>query len=114
MGVVLYEMVAGRPPFAASDNQAAVWAIQFQEPEPLTALRSGVPLELERITQKAMARNLPPPRSSRAVCGSGTAATETILVPGFMILNILSKVAPPMRSRPASKSFPIPERSSVV
>jgi len=57
LGVVLYEMIAGRLPFPASDNQALVWAIQLREPEPLTGLRSGIPLALDRIVQKAMAKD---------------------------------------------------------
>lgn len=57
LGVVMYEMILGRPPFATSDNQAAAWAIQFQEPGPLTDRRSGIPLTLERIIAKALAKD---------------------------------------------------------
>ncbi|HKH47581.1 MAG TPA: protein kinase [Thermoanaerobaculia bacterium] len=57
LGVVLYEMIAGRPPFRAGDDQTTAWVIQFQQPEPLTALRTGVPMELERIVMKAMAKD---------------------------------------------------------
>jgi len=55
-GVVLYEMIAGRLPFHADHDQAIMYMILNQEPEPLTGLRTGVPMELERIADKAMAK----------------------------------------------------------
>ena len=57
LGVVLYEMVSGRLPFGGDAPPAVIFAILHQEPEPLTALRSGVPLELDRIVVKALAKN---------------------------------------------------------
>lgn len=57
LGVVLYEMTAGSTPFPAEYEQALFYAIQNEDPEPLTALRSGVPMELERITFKCMAKD---------------------------------------------------------
>ncbi|HLE57225.1 MAG TPA: serine/threonine-protein kinase, partial [Rhodothermia bacterium] len=53
-GVVLYEMIAGRPPFRSDYEQALVYSILNEEPEPLTGLRSNVPMELERIVTKAL------------------------------------------------------------
>ena len=44
LGVVLYEMVSGQLPFGGDTAPAAIFAILHKEPEPLTALRSGVPL----------------------------------------------------------------------
>ena len=54
LGVVLYEMVVGRPPFRGDYEQAVVYSILNEEPEPLTALRTGVPMEMERIVGKCM------------------------------------------------------------
>ncbi len=56
LGVVLYEMIAGATPFPAEYEQALFYAIVHEEPEPLTALRTGVPMELERIVSKCMAK----------------------------------------------------------
>jgi TolB-like protein len=56
LGVVLYEMVAGRRPFEGDFENAVVYAITNEDPQPLTSLRSGVPLELERIVAKALAK----------------------------------------------------------
>jgi eukaryotic-like serine/threonine-protein kinase len=55
-GVVLYEMIAGSLPFSADLDQATMYLIVNQEPKPLTGVRTGVPIELERIASKAMAK----------------------------------------------------------
>ena len=57
LGVVIYEMVSGRLPFQAEREQATLYAIATEEPEPITAQRAGVPLELDRIVGKAMAKS---------------------------------------------------------
>ena len=57
LGVVIYQMVTGRLPFEGEREQAVLYAIASEEPEPPTALRSGVPLELDRIVSKAMAKS---------------------------------------------------------
>jgi tetratricopeptide (TPR) repeat protein len=58
LGVVLYEMVTGQRPFRGDYDQAIVHAILSDEPEPMTGLRTGVPMELERITRKALAKRV--------------------------------------------------------
>jgi serine/threonine-protein kinase len=55
--VVLYEMVAGRLPFGADYEQAVVYSILHEDPEPLTSVRTGVPLELERIVTKCLMKD---------------------------------------------------------
>ena len=54
LGVVLYEMVTGRPPFRADENQALIFSILNDEPDPPTAVRSGVPIELERLIARCL------------------------------------------------------------
>lgn len=56
LGVVLYEMVTARLPFPADHDAALVHAIIHIEHEPITAVRAGVPLELDRIVDKALAK----------------------------------------------------------
>ncbi len=56
LGIVLYEMLAGSPP-SAGDNEAAVaHSILYEEPEPITARRSRLPMRLERVIDKALAK----------------------------------------------------------
>ncbi len=57
VGVVLYEMIAGRLPFQSAYSEAIVYSILNEEPPPLTSLRSDVPMELERIVNKCLAKN---------------------------------------------------------
>ena len=56
LGVVLYEMITGRQPFRGDYEQAVMYSILNERPEPITALRTGVPLELERVTNKCLAK----------------------------------------------------------
>ena len=56
LGVVIYEMVTGRPPFAGERTEAVLHAIVHEDATPITALRVGVPIDLDRIVGKAMAR----------------------------------------------------------
>ena len=56
LGVVLYEMVAGRPPFQREHGDALVHAILREAPTALTGLRTGIPLDLERVVTRALSK----------------------------------------------------------
>ena len=57
LGVVLYEMVSGKNPFGGDYEQAVVYSIMNEAPEPLTAVRTGVPKQLEWIVEKCLAKS---------------------------------------------------------
>jgi len=57
LGIVIYEMIAGRLPFTAEYEQAAVYSILNEDPEPLTALRSGVPMDMEYVVNKLLSKD---------------------------------------------------------
>ncbi len=57
LGVVLYELVAGRAPFEGATTGAVLAAILNQEPLPLLRYSRAVPSELERIVEKALQKN---------------------------------------------------------
>ena len=57
IGVVVFEMISGRPPFSTEYEQAALYSILNEDPEPLTALRTGVPFELERLVMKCLMKD---------------------------------------------------------
>ncbi|MBT8400368.1 MAG: serine/threonine-protein kinase [Rhodothermia bacterium] len=54
LGVVLYEMISGRNPFSADYEQAVVYSILNVEPEPLTAVRTGVPMAVESVVERLL------------------------------------------------------------
>jgi serine/threonine-protein kinase len=56
LGAVLYEMVSGQSPFRGDTDAAVVHSILHEDPEPVTALRAGLPLELDRVIAKALAK----------------------------------------------------------
>ncbi len=57
LGVVLHNMITGLLPFKGDYQQAVEYAIINENPEAITCLRTGVPMELERIVNKALAKN---------------------------------------------------------
>ena len=57
LGVVLYEMVTGQQPFRGHYDKAVMYSITNEEPEPMTGLRTGVPMELELLVNKCLAKD---------------------------------------------------------
>jgi serine/threonine protein kinase/tetratricopeptide (TPR) repeat protein len=57
LGVVLYEMLTSRRPFASDYEQALVYSILNEDPKPIRDLRPEVPDVLEKICRRAMAKN---------------------------------------------------------
>jgi serine/threonine-protein kinase len=57
LGVVLYEVLTGRPPFAADTEVATAMAHVHAEPLKPRQLRAGIPRGLEAIVARAMAKD---------------------------------------------------------
>ena len=57
LGVVVYEMVSGQLPFRGEVEAAVTYSIVNEEPEPLTGLRTGVPIELDQLVTKVLAKS---------------------------------------------------------
>ncbi len=56
-GVVLYEMLAGRMPFAGETTSDVMAAILKNEPAPLAGSVSDIPRDLERLVNKCLRKN---------------------------------------------------------
>jgi non-specific serine/threonine protein kinase len=57
LGVVLYEMLSARLPFEADYEQALVYSILNEEPEPLANFRQDVPQALQRVVSKVLEKD---------------------------------------------------------
>jgi eukaryotic-like serine/threonine-protein kinase len=57
LGVVIYEMVAGRAPFEGETSSDVMSFILHKEPGPLARYTPDVPAELERIVAKALTKD---------------------------------------------------------
>jgi serine/threonine protein kinase/Tfp pilus assembly protein PilF len=56
-GVVLYELLSGRTPFAGETTSDTISAILNNEPEPIAASRPETPAELQRIVSKTLRKD---------------------------------------------------------
>jgi TolB-like protein/Tfp pilus assembly protein PilF/predicted Ser/Thr protein kinase len=57
LGVVLFEMLTGRRPFAGEYDQAVIYSILNDAHPHVTGVRTGIPIELERIIDKCLEKN---------------------------------------------------------
>jgi eukaryotic-like serine/threonine-protein kinase len=56
LGCVLYEMIAGVPPFQGATAESLLRQQLLESPRPLAAFRAGVPPEFERAVARALAK----------------------------------------------------------
>lgn len=54
LGVVLYEMLAGRRPFPRRESREVIVSILEREPEPIGSVRDGLPRALQEIVAKSL------------------------------------------------------------
>ncbi|GAA5005601.1 serine/threonine-protein kinase [Streptomyces siamensis] len=56
LACVVYEMLAGGPPFIRDEDIALLWAHQYDQPPPLSERRPGAPPGLDDVLAKALAK----------------------------------------------------------
>ena len=57
LGVILYELIAGRQPFRGDSNAATSRNILDVDPEPIARYKSGASAELQRVISKSLAKD---------------------------------------------------------
>ena len=57
LGVVMYQLLAGRLPFLAGNTASMAYQIVHTDPEPPSTYRLGLPSELDAIVMRAIARD---------------------------------------------------------
>ncbi|MEU0785772.1 serine/threonine-protein kinase [Streptomyces sp. NPDC006173] len=57
LGCVVYETMAGRPPFQRDDDMALLWAHQYDQPPALTTKRPDIPVAVDAVLAKALAKS---------------------------------------------------------
>ena len=91
LGVVLYEMLAGRRPFVGGNGAAIVYAVLHEDPEPLANLRPDVPAEIERILSRLLAKD---PEQRPAGAAALTDLRSAQSQPAMSAMGSLSLAAP--------------------
>jgi serine/threonine-protein kinase len=79
VGVILYEALSGRRAFTGKNPRDVVVAVLMRPPPPLRAIRPDIPLELDRIVMRAMAREPSARYASAAQFQEGLLAAKAAL-----------------------------------
>jgi serine/threonine protein kinase/tetratricopeptide (TPR) repeat protein len=57
LGILLYEMLTGQHPFKGSYDQAIIYSIMNEEPQPVSLILKETPFKLEKIVAKSLRKN---------------------------------------------------------
>ncbi|MGW3679972.1 serine/threonine-protein kinase [Streptomyces prasinus] len=79
LACVVHETLAGHPPFRRDDDMALLWAHQYDEPPPLTAVRPDLAPRTDAVLAKALAKS---PDDRYASCLDLVAALRTAVTGG--------------------------------
>jgi len=79
-GAILYRAVTGRKPFEGLDPMATLTAVLVQEPQRPTAIDPSIPLTLELVIQRAMAKKPADRYATMAEFDQELAAFDTAIV----------------------------------
>ncbi|WP_369387102.1 serine/threonine-protein kinase [Streptomyces sp. CG1] len=78
LACVVYESLAGRPPFQREDDMALLWAHQFDDPPPPSEACPGLPPAVDPVFAQALAKS---PDARHATCLAFVAALRAAMAP---------------------------------
>ncbi|KUN19934.1 serine/threonine protein kinase [Streptomyces antibioticus] len=91
---VVYETLAGRPPFRRDDDMALLWAHQYDEPPPLTEARPDLPPAADTVLATSLAKS---PDDRYGTCLTFVSALRTAMTgnrpPGHAPTQVAVRVA---------------------
>ncbi|MBN1652722.1 MAG: protein kinase [Deltaproteobacteria bacterium] len=116
MGVVLFEMLANRIPFEATNYPLLVMKIMNEQPPSLMGLRSDIPPELDQVVQRALSRKRDARFSSMADFAEALAPFSNSSVPQLTQSGVVLRETPwpPVWERSASRASPSFLRNSLL
>ena len=58
LGVVMYQLLAGRLPFLGTNNYSMIYHIINSDPPPPSEFRTGIPAQVDRVAKRALEKDL--------------------------------------------------------
>jgi YVTN family beta-propeller protein len=107
LGCVLYECLAGEPPFARESEVATLWAHVNEPPHALSAARPELGGEIDSVLARALAKT---PAQRQATCGELVSSARTALG----LARPTAPALPRRRRRALSHSLPRGRRAMLL
>jgi serine/threonine-protein kinase len=102
LGVIMYEAIAGRVPFAGTNYLSVISQVLNEEPKPVREIRPDVSEELEAIISKAMAKD----RTQRYEDAAAMLQDLTLLLEDPTHSTERAKITGPRRRMPKAPTIP--------
>ena len=103
-GTLLYELATGQAPFLRKNAISTFHAVVHEEPDPMSAVRNGLPPDLERIAAKCLAKN----PDDRFQTAADLAVDLRYLRRGSGTMSGSVPAAPPQVRRRPARSYTLP------